>query len=233
MKNKDSSNNSNNIQNTPGLGNKSQNAVPGLSSPPPGHSHRSLVYWGIFLIFIAIIAAVLYAKIGDWALSLSDTGLNVKLSQPSTTILALDPQTATVTVGDTLKADVILDTGNENIDGVDIYALHFDPSLLKVLDDEPKQSGIQIKPGDILTLNAANIVDQTSGTIKFGQVAVGGTSYHGKGVLATIHFKAMASGTAYLRFDFRPGNTIDSNAAYKGKDRLAKVVDAIYTIQAK
>jgi hypothetical protein len=194
--------------------------------------HHFLVHWGIFLIIIAAIWAGLYTRIGDWALSLTDPGVTVKLSKP-TTELSLDPQTINVKVGDTIATKIILDTGGGKIDGVDIYSLHYDPSLIQILDDDTKKSGVQIMPGEILAINAANIVDPKTGTVKISQLADHGTSYHGSGVLATIHFKALAVGTAFLRFDYSPGNTVDSNAAYKGKDRLSKVVDAIYTIQPK
>jgi hypothetical protein len=154
------------------------------------------------------------------------------LSKPNTQLI-LEPQTQTVKVGEVIEANIILDTGNEKIDGVDIYALHYDPSLLRVVDDVPTQSGVQIQPGEVLTLKAANIVDPKAGSIKFSQLASGGSSFQGRGVLATVHFMTLAPGTAYLKFDFVPGKTVDSNAAYNGKDRLAKVVDAIYTIQPK
>src|SRR4051812_48965178 len=99
--------------------------------------HHFLVHWGIFLVIIVALWAALYTRIGDWALSLTDPGISVKLSKQPSTQLALEPQTKTVMVGDVIEANIILDTGNEKIDGVDIYALHYDPSLLRVMDDVP------------------------------------------------------------------------------------------------
>lgn len=145
--------------------------------------------------------------------------------------LYLNPQTKTVALGEQFKVDIILDTANGPIDGVDVYALHYDPSILEVVDDIPDQQGTQIQPGTIIPANAANIVEESTGMIKFSQITFGGTNFTGKGILATIHFKAVRAGTAYLKFDFSKGSTTDTNAAYGGKDQLARVIDAIYIIK--
>ncbi len=116
---------------------------------------------------------------------------------------------------------------------MDIYGLHYDPSILKVIDDVSEKKGVQILPGQIIPNSAVNIVDETTGTIKLGQLSEGGSSFTGKGVLATIHFKALSAGTSYLKFDFNRGSTVDTNAAHRGKDKLSSVVDAIYTVSPK
>jgi hypothetical protein len=194
--------------------------------------NKQIAFWGVLLIVVISVWSMLYGRIGDWISSLDGPEINVKLAK-SNAQLSLDPQTKVISVGDTFEVNIILDTGNSHVDGVDLYALHYDPSLLRVIDDVPGRSGTQITPGDILTENAANIVETNSGNIKFSQVAKGGTSFVGKGVLATVHFRALNPGTAYLNFDFLKGSTVDSNAAYKGKDQLDKVVDGIYTIESK
>ena len=84
-----------------------------------------------------------------------------------------------------------------------------------------------------MSSTAINIVEEGSGTIKFGKLSAGGATFIGTGVLATIHFKAISSGSSYLKFDFKRGVTTDTNAAHKGKDQLARVVDAIYTVTIK
>lgn len=194
--------------------------------------HHAVAHWVIFLIIIIGSFLLLRGQIKDWIMSLNEPGVVVTVTK-SNAQLAMGPQTKTVKVGDSFSADVILDTGNKPVDGVDIYALHYDPTILNVVDDIPAQKGTQITPGTIMSLTAANTVDEKTGSIKYGAVSEGGGSFSGKGVLATIHFKAVATGIAYLRFDFSQGSTVDSNAAYKGKDQLTSVVDAIYTVKSK
>jgi hypothetical protein len=195
-------------------------------------SHPSSYYWLAILIAAVICWVMLYRQINNWILSLSEPGIQVRLMKPSAQ-LSLSPQTKSVNTGDSLVVDIILDTANKPIDGVDIYALHYDPTILKVNDDLPGQKGIQILPGKLMGANGPNLADEKSGRIIFGQVASGGTHFSGRGVLATIHFTALAPGTAYLKFDFKPGGTKESNVAWHGKEQLARVVDGIYTVQAK
>ena len=83
-----------------------------------------------------------------------------------------------------------------------------------------------------MEVNALNDVNQSTGTIKFGQASEAGTNYNGKGVLAVIHFKAIAPGSTNLKFDFIPGNTMDTNVAHGGMDQLINVVDAFYNVTA-
>jgi hypothetical protein len=191
--------------------------------------HR-IAFWGIILVIATLIWAFLNRQIINW-ISDSTAPETMVVLPKAQAQLSLNPQTKTIKSGETFAVDIILNTSDKQIDGVDIYSLHYDPSLMEVIDDMPDQSGIQIKPGTILEVNAANIVEPKNGSIKFSQVTTGGSHYVGSGVLATIHFKALTSGTAYLKFDFIRGETTDSNAAYHGKDQLSQVVDGIYTIQ--
>ncbi len=145
-------------------------------------------------------------------------------------VLSLEPKVKTVNVGGTLDLNIVLDTHAQPIEGVDIYSLHYDPAMLQVIDDSPSQNGIQIKSGTIIPLNGGNIVDQNIGTIKFSQVMDNGKTFSGKGVLGTIHFKAIKAGTSDLKFDFKLGSTVDTNAAYRGNDQLSEVIGATITI---
>ena len=193
---------------------------------------HALSHWVILVVAAIIAYFFLSGQIVHWS-SQVNKGIVVRLPQAGGVVISLDPQTKTVAVGETLSADIILDTADRPIDGVDIYALHYDPTILQVIDDVPDKKGVQIEPGTIISMNAANIVDQKTGTIKFGQAAAGGTNFTGKGVLATIHFKAIGKGTTYLKFDFKSGSTVDTNAAHGGKDQLSRVVDAIYTVTSE
>lgn len=194
--------------------------------------HHKTVHWMIFISIAVLCGVLLLTQINNWVSTASDLNRVIHLPTATAT-LSIEPTTKSIQLGQTFSADIILDTKAGPVDGVDLYALHYDPTILTIIDDEPSKAGIQIKPGVIIPYNAANTVDKTTGTIKFGQLSAGGTSFTGRGTLATIHFKATGVGTSYLKFDFHKGSTVDTNAAYRGKDQLANVVDAIYTVTAK
>lgn len=177
-----------------------------------------------FLIITSIIGYFLLTQTGRTP---SESDYTVKAGA----ILFLNPQTQSLEVGETFKIDIILDTANKPVDGVDIYSLHYNPKVFQVVDDIPSQAGIQIMPGTIILNNAVNLVDQAKGTIIFSQITAGGQTFTGKGILATIHFKAVGKGSSDLKFDFSKGNTIDTNVAYGGQDQLSKVIDATYTVK--
>ena len=190
---------------------------------------HSLVHWLIFLIVVVLCWFALNGQIYLWLAQINSQDIVVSLPT-SQAVISLEPKTNTIRAGTVFSTDIILNTEGGPIDGVDIYTLHYDPSILQVIDDSPSQKGVQIQPGRILPISAVNIVNESTGTIKLGQASIGGTSFTGRGVLATIHFKAIGIGTSYLKFDFNRGSTVDTNAAHRGKDKLASVVDAIYTI---
>jgi hypothetical protein len=192
--------------------------------------HHKPIYWVIFLVILGLFVVLIFEDINNWKAENDQTTLTVTVPKILTSVISLDPQTKTVSLGDTFAANIVLDTGGGQIDGVDIYALHYDPTILSVIDDLPNQKGTQIQPGNVFPYNAANIVDSSTGTIKFSQVAAGGTTYTGKGTVATIHFKAIGAGTTYLKFDFNKGSTVQTNAAHRGKNDLTNVVDAIYSV---
>lgn len=191
-----------------------------------------LIHWLLFILVLALAWSSINGQIYIWLNQISEQEIVVHLPNTKAT-LSLDPQTKSIKIGETFSVNVILNTNEGSIDGVDLYGLHYDPSILEVIDSSSKQSGIQIEPGKILPNNAVNRVDPKTGTVKLGQLASGGEKFSGKGVLATIHFKAVGAGSSFLKFDFTRGSTIDTNTAYKGKDKLGKVVDAIYTVIEK
>jgi hypothetical protein len=133
--------------------------------------------------------------------------------------LALSPATQEVTVGTKFDVQIILDTAGKEIDGIDIYKLHYDPKLLS----------LTVTPGTLMTLNAFNKVE--NGTFTFSQLAQFGTKYKGSGVLATLHFTALKAGTASVTMDFTAGAANKSNIAAGGKNILQQVVNGKYTIK--
>lgn len=144
--------------------------------------------------------------------------------------LNISPSSASVEPGQTVNVDVQLDTKGIEIDGVDFYHLKFNPQLLEVVDSNPSVSGVQITPGNSLSLTLANSVNNSTGLILFSQTVTAGTTFKGTAKLATISFKAKAAGTANISFDFKPGETRDTNVASKGADALTSVGSAKLTV---
>jgi hypothetical protein len=115
------------------------------------------------------------------------------------TVVILDPANIAVGVAELAEVDIRIEDV-ANMDYADVI-LAFDPELLEVVDDEPGEDGVQIQPGDWMSPGSleANWVDQDGGEISFAQVSDEPVS--GSGVLATITFRAKASGVSALEFD--------------------------------
>src|SRR5690348_1899980 len=77
------------------------------------------VHWGVFLIVIAAAWGLFYTRVWDWVAEFTTPGVTVKLNNANIE-LALDPQTVAVNVGDIIATNIILDTKNQPVDGVDI-----------------------------------------------------------------------------------------------------------------
>ncbi|MCD6085618.1 fibronectin type III domain-containing protein [bacterium] len=137
--------------------------------------------------------------------------------------LDLSSTSTSFQVGDIFEVQILLDTQNSQIDGVDIHYLNYDNSLLEVQDADSATSGVQIAPGSLLQETLVNSVEATSGKIDFSQVTNPGTTYNGNGILATITFKVLSEGTTTLTFDFTSGDTTDCNVASEGSDILSSV----------
>jgi murein DD-endopeptidase MepM/ murein hydrolase activator NlpD len=113
---------------------------------------------------------------------------SLSLQQGNGTIM-LSPETGVFNVGDTFDMQVLLDTADQVVDGVDVI-IHYDPGVLEVQDAVPGTNGIQINPGSIYPSVHNNEVNPALGEISF---SVEGTLFQGNGTLATINFKVMTS----------------------------------------
>ncbi len=146
--------------------------------------------------------------------------------------LALSPTSSSTGSGQQFTVQIILNTTGQNVDGVDIFSLHYNPSFLQVVDSNTGLAGIQIAPGSSLPVTLINAADNSAGTIQFSQTASGGTTFNGTGTIATITFLANNLGTSPVTFDFTPGSTSDTNVAAGGSDLLTAVTNGSYTVTA-
>ncbi len=150
----------------------------------------------------------------------------------SAAALSLSPASAVKKVGDIFSVDIILDTGSNSVSGATAI-LRYDTARLQVQDDDSGATGIQIKQGAIFNQTPlTNTVDTTTGQIRYDSGSLG-TSYSGRGTMATVRFKAVAAGAAPVTFVFDSNSTIDTSlvAAASGPTNILDTVqDGNYTI---
>ncbi len=156
-------------------------------------------------------------------------GMQVAQVSPTPATLTLSPSTNSVALNGTFTVNIVLNTGGQATYGVDINRLHYNPSLLQVVDADAATAGVQITPGVLMPVVFVNAADNIAGTVQFSQVANPGTTYTGSGTLASITFKAIAGGTSNVTFDFTLGSGTDSNVAGLGGDLLGGVGSGTYT----
>lgn len=156
--------------------------------------------------------------------------LNVSVNPitPLPPILSLSPLSTARVTGEIFSEDIVLDTRGSAIDGVEV-SLDYNRGLLKALDDDATTTGVQIVPGTILPITKTNAVS-SFGNITFSQITAGNQTFTGSGVLATVHFQALASGVATMTFRFTKASTINSVVSFAGVNILGAVNNASISI---
>ena len=121
----------------------------------------------------------------------------------ATASLSLSPASATVTAGTTFTVDIILDTGGDAVSGASAL-LTYDTTRLSVV-------GTTLTAGTIFNqAPLTNTVNASTGTIQYDSGSLG-TTYTGRGTMATITFKAAAAGAAAVNFVYTPGATTNTS----------------------
>ncbi|MBX4187888.1 MAG: hypothetical protein KW793_02005 [Candidatus Doudnabacteria bacterium] len=183
----------------------------------------------VILAVVSLLAAVFLVKQIEKYKDNIEVGLN--LSDASvTTSLKLTPTSKIVGLNQNFTVDVTLDTGGENIDGLDITFLRFNPSILQVVDSDLVAAGTQIAATSLIPSTLSNSVNNPAGTIQLSQTTTGGSTFNGSGKIATITFKAIAAGTSSVTFDYISGQTTDTNVSALGTDKLSVVQNSSVTV---
>lgn len=129
-------------------------------------------------------------------------------------------------VKDVVPVEVLLDTGSHDTEGTDLV-LKFDPKILEAT------AGAVVK-GDIYLEYPQVRIDNKEGSIQISGISgLQGKSFRGKGVFASINFRAKAKGVSALTVSFTAGKTDDSNVVevLSGNDILESVTDLTLTVQ--
>ncbi len=145
--------------------------------------------------------------------------------------IVLQSQATSISIGDTVALDIVLDTEGEAVAGVDIFYLRYDSEFFDVVDADAMQAGTQVKAGEIFPLTVANGVDTENDRIFFSQVTQGGETVVGEGTLVTVILRAKKKGNTEITLDHTPGATNDTNVSLDGRDVLRSVSNIRLKIQ--
>ena len=146
-------------------------------------------------------------------------------SSANASTISISPTSGTYAVGATFSVNILLNTQNTPVSGVDISDFNYNPAVLEV---------VSVNPGVLFSVTQTNITNASTGKITFQQTSGGSGTYNGSGTLATINFKAISAGTSNLSFNFTSGATNDTNVAGSGAstgtDTLMSVTGGTITV---
>jgi len=108
-----------------------------------------------------------------------------------TVTLLLSPASQRGSVGDTTYVDIIIKSGSQAVDGVEVH-LDFDPAVLGVRD-EAGQPAESIIGGTALPDELLNLVDSEQGRIDYAAGVLQGPLPSGTFVVATVPFEVLAA----------------------------------------
>ncbi|MGI6278808.1 MAG: cohesin domain-containing protein [Patescibacteria group bacterium] len=120
-------------------------------------------------------------------------------AQTSSPHLSLSPTVKEVNAGVNFNVTVSVDTGGQQVSGVDAI-VEYDSSLLEV---------VSVSEGAFFP--TITTITTTLGKVEIYGIADTGTPKSGTGTLATITFQGKTAGTAAVSFTCQAGSTNDSN----------------------
>ncbi len=140
----------------------------------------------------------------------------------------LAPAKQNVKVSSKFTLNILVDSNNHPVDGVDV-SLKYDPKFLEV---QASSSAKAIIPGTLLDSYPPQKIDKAKGEISFSAIGKPNKNKSLTGTLGQITFKALKTGNTQVGIDFTPYATTDSNISESGTavDILGKVVNSQITI---
>ena len=115
--------------------------------------------------------------------------------------VSVSPQTITASAGDTFSVDIIVDPAGSGVYGADCK-LRFDSTILNATS---QTGGTFLDQGGADTIEVQNSIDNTAGMVRYGETRIGDPEVVGsateKGMLATITFEAIGSGTTDIKLE--------------------------------
>jgi len=138
--------------------------------------------------------------IGAGPLELSTSDLTISADTVSISIV---PSSTIVWPDDIVTVDIVVEAGDQPVDGVEAH-IDFDPAYLTVVDADGNPTD-SIISGTTLPIELQNSVNNSQGTIDYAAGILSGEPPTGAFTLATIRFKAMArTGNTAVTFNLTP-----------------------------
>ncbi len=155
-----------------------------------------------------------------------DPEANVPVNRSGKIFLSLDKSEAKV--GETVKAEIMINTGDKTISGVDVV-IKFDPASLTMLTSQ-----VTASESAEFTTFPVNKVDSTAGEIKFSALTAPDGGFSGETSIGSFLLQPAKTGKLDLRIVFNgAGDTKDANLAERvsGEDILGEVKQTSLNIQ--
>ncbi len=115
--------------------------------------------------------------------------------------VSVSPQTVTASPGDTFTIDITTDPAGSEVYGAECK-VYFDNALLKATD---QSKGTFLSQNGAETLEVSNNINNDLGVVEYGETRMGDPDVIGgvtdRGVLTSITFEAIGSGTCELRLE--------------------------------
>ncbi|MEA2020239.1 MAG: cohesin domain-containing protein [Patescibacteria group bacterium] len=141
--------------------------------------------------------------------------------------LELIPGESTLSFGDTLDVDIVVDSGEALISGVDVV-IDFDPDKFDISMNVDDSAFSTFMP-------TTGRIDNTTGEINFSAYTEAEETVSGEAIVGTLELTPLVdSGEEGLIFDFTLGETEDCNVieAESVDDILNSVTNGVYTFEA-
>ena len=151
----------------------------------------------------------------------------VRHGDPPQARLYVGPQATRLRVGDTTTLDLTIAQARK-LYGIEIH-LEFDPEAIEIVDADPAQEGIQLKPGTLPTpdLVVQNQADNDAGTIDYAVTQLPPRQPgEGTGVVARITLRAKQSSVSDIHFqEYLLADTNGDNIDAISQDGRIRVQD--------
>jgi hypothetical protein len=166
-----------------------------------------------------------YKALFGLGISLSALFIMIKSVAAQAPSLEFSATSKIVRTDETFSVDIIVDTVKQSAHGTGVK-ITFDPEVLEV---------ISIETGSIFGDYPVASYDNSVGKIIISGISSSiRNEFNGRGVFATLTFRAIKKGGTTLQFDYQPGSTTDSNIAvtYGTGDILSNVNSLLVTVTA-
>jgi hypothetical protein len=164
----------------------------------------------------------------------------VAVKNSETARITLSSDKSAYVVGEDVLVSVKLTT-NAETSGSDVLN-EYDPLFLELVKANPvaaEQTGKNVAGAYLASTESiygdfpqARLIDLNGKKVfVFSSLSKPQQSFKGEGVIATLRFKTLKTGSADVKVLATPGQTNDSNVAYKGQDILKEVKNVTVSIR--